>query len=244
MVQSMSLTVGKGVSQLAAGVAVKAAPDNFSLHATGAGPNLPVWRHQLFSDLFLDMPLAEAPSSSADPDRPSCTKRMGMALRLVCASLQHVRDSMKASGGDLPRDHLTNVMLHAIRLFDDGSKMCDKMPRSSSDSEGFFMFLATFMARIRVLRENESVIAPCTWVSADEQGKSEHGVFMVLTKTHEETACNYSIAIVNTGDGDGSLCYHGVAVDTTEGLILRNMAFQMQRIPNERIENTGTFTAT
>ena len=240
MVQSMSLSIGKGVSQLTGGVAqAAAAANNFTLHATGAGPNIPVWRHQLFSDLFMDMQLApDAPSSSssssaADPERPSCAKRMGMALRLVCASLQHVRDSRKASGGDLPRDHLTNVMLHAIRLFDDGSKMCEKMPRSSNDSEGFFMFLATFMARIRVLRENESVIAPCTWVSADDQGKGEYGVFIVLTKTHEETPNNYSIAVVNTGDGDGSLCYHGVAVDATEGLILRNMAFQMQRIPNE-----------
>ena len=247
MVQSITRVVEKSASQLGAGRSGgKTVPDKFTLSAIGAGPNMPLWRHQLFSDLFLDMQInsgTEASTSSDSEQRPSCVRRMGLALRMICASLQHVRDTQKAAGGDSglrsDHNHINNVMLHAIRLFDDGSKMCDKMPRSSSDSEGFFMFLATFMARIRVLRENESVIAPCTWISSDDQGKSEHGVFIVLTKTNEETSNNYSIAVVNTGDGDGSLGYHGTAVDATEGLILRNTAFQFCSIPNNRIENTA-----
>ena len=242
MVQSITTAIEKGATQLAGRIA-SAPPENFALDAIGVGLNVPVWRSQLFADLFLDLHVSSAepqvPAASEDA-RMSGVKRMGHALRLVCASLQNVRDGLKASSGDDPyRGHLNNVMLHAIRLFDDGSKMCEKMPKSGSDAEGFFMFLATFMARIRVLRENESVIAPCTWASGDDHGRSDHGVFIVLTKTHEETANNYSVAIVNTGDGDGSLGYHGVAVDSAEGLVLRNMAFQMQRVANERIENTA-----
>ena len=246
MVQSITRVVEKGASQLSSGRSGKAVPDKFTLSAIGAGPNMPIWRHPLFSDHFLDMQInagADTGPLSDSEQRPSCVKRMGLALRMVCASLQHVRDTQKAAGGDSglrgDHNHINNVMLHAIRLFDDGSKMCEKMPRSSSDSEGFFMFLATFMARIRVLRENESVIAPCTWISSDDQGRSEHGVFIVLTKTNEETSANYSIAVVNTGDGDGSLCYHGTAVDAAEGLILRNTAFQFCSISNDRIENTA-----
>jgi hypothetical protein len=62
------------------------------------------------------------------------------------------------------------------------------------------MFLTIFMIKFRSLRENESMIAPCAWVSGEDGG--EHGVFLVVTKTQEGTENDYAIA------GDRSLLFH------------------------------------
>ena len=60
------------------------------------------------------------------------------------------------------------------------------------DPEKFFMFLTIFMIKFRSLRENESMIAPCAWVSGADGG--EHGVFLVVTKTQEGTENDYAVA--------------------------------------------------
>ena len=62
----------------------------------------------------------------------------------------------------------------------------------SGDPEKFFMFLTIFMIKFRSLRENESMIAPCAWVSGADGG--EHGVFLVVTKTQEGTDNDYAVA--------------------------------------------------
>ena len=67
------------------------------------------------------------------------------------------------------------------------------------DPEKFFMFLTIFMIKFRSLRENESMIAPCAWVSGDG---GEHGVFLVVTKTQEGTENDYAIA------GNQIFCFH------------------------------------
>lgn len=54
------------------------------------------------------------------------------------------------------------------------------------------MFLTIFMIKFRSLRENESMIAPCAWVSGADGG--EHGVFLVVTKTQEGTDNDYAVA--------------------------------------------------
>lgn len=54
------------------------------------------------------------------------------------------------------------------------------------------MFLMIFMIKFRSLRENESMIAPSSWVS--EKDGSEFGVFLVVTKTQEGSDADYSIA--------------------------------------------------
>jgi hypothetical protein len=63
---------------------------------------------------------------------------------------------------------------------------------SLGDAEKFFMFLMIFMIKFRSLRENESMIAPSSWVS--EKDGTEYGVFFVVTKTQEGTDADYSIA--------------------------------------------------
>ena len=45
--------------------------------------------------------------------------------------------------------------------------------------------------------------------------------------------------VINTGNGDNSLDYHAASVDTTDGIILRNTAFQLKNIPNARVDNTA-----
>ena len=54
------------------------------------------------------------------------------------------------------------------------------------------MFLTVFMIKFRSLRENESIIAPCAWTS--ESNGSECGVFVVVTKTREDTDNDYTVA--------------------------------------------------
>jgi hypothetical protein len=70
------------------------------------------------------------------------------------------------------------------------------------DPEKFFMFLTIFMIKFRSLRENESMIAPCAWVSGGDGG--EHGVFLVVTKTQEGTENDYAVA------GDRTLLFFSV----------------------------------
>ena len=53
------------------------------------------------------------------------------------------------------------------------------------------MFLTVFMIKFRSLRENESIIAPCAWTS---ESNGECGVFMVVTKTREDTDNDYTVA--------------------------------------------------
>ena len=48
------------------------------------------------------------------------------------------------------------------------------------------------MIRLRSLRENESIIAPCSWVS--EASGCEYGIFLVITKTNDGTDAYYCIA--------------------------------------------------
>ena len=54
------------------------------------------------------------------------------------------------------------------------------------------MFLTIFMIKLRSLRENESLIAPCSWIS--ESSSSEFGIFIVVTKVNEGTDMDYNIA--------------------------------------------------
>lgn len=54
------------------------------------------------------------------------------------------------------------------------------------------MFLTVFMIKFRSLRENESIIAPCAWTSESKGG--ECGVFVVVTKTREDTDNDYTVA--------------------------------------------------
>ena len=63
---------------------------------------------------------------------------------------------------------------------------------SGGDPEKFFMFLTIFMIKFRSLRENESMIAPCSWTS--EISGAEYGVFLVVTKVKENTDMDYNIA--------------------------------------------------
>lgn len=48
------------------------------------------------------------------------------------------------------------------------------------------------MIKLRALRENESLIAPTSWVS--EKNGSECGVFLMVTKTQDDSDADYSIA--------------------------------------------------
>ena len=64
------------------------------------------------------------------------------------------------------------------------------------------MFLTIFMIRLRSLRENESIIAPCSWVS--EASGCEYGIFLVITKTNDGTDADYCIA----GTVEDYICFY------------------------------------
>ena len=77
-------------------------------------------------------------------------------------------------------------------------------------------------------------MAPTSFICEDG---TEHGVLVLVTKTRDNTDANYSVCIINTVEEKG-LKYHASAVDP-DGAPMRNMAFEMNNIPNDKILNTS-----
>ena len=189
----------------------------------------PIWHLPLFLDLFAD----EYKSSIIGEDSSAKTSAIGRlkyALYIVKTALHRV-NVMDQIGEGVP-----DVLLYAIKVINEGYETTLKVPAGNKDPTRFFTFLTAIMARIRSLQESESTIIPTSWTLEDG---TEQGILVVVTRTHDGTGTDFSLAVVNTGCGDKGLQYHASNVDTADGSILRNIAFELCNIPNDKIVNTA-----
>jgi hypothetical protein len=188
----------------------------------------PIWYQPFFLDMYAD----EYKSKFVPKDTHATTsgiKRMHVALHAVRISLMRVNPDDQLDG-------LREILQHSLRVFTEACDMCERIPAKSGDHNKFWSFLATFVVRVKTLAESESLVVPVCWPYAD--GK-EHAVLIVVTKFRKGTDSDYSLAVINTGDGERGLDRHAVTVDNEDGNILRNLSFQLVNIPNERITNTA-----
>jgi hypothetical protein len=112
------------------------------------GENIPIWRHPVFADLFVDCKFSDPENSISGDTQPRDAKnhaisKMGRALKLVCVSLQKARelfisnDNYSNDADKLKGGHLSRVLLHNISVFNEGSKLCEKIPSKTGD-DGFY----------------------------------------------------------------------------------------------------------
>ena len=116
--------------------------------STGIGENIPIWKHPIFSDLFVDYytphPSPISPSLPGDPraarvDNNKTIKKMCKSLKLVTLALQRAREFFIVprnkinSDEDLRNDQLSQVLLHNIGIFNDALKLCEKLPANSGN---------------------------------------------------------------------------------------------------------------
>ena len=134
---------------------------------------------------------------------------------------------------------MREVLLHCIKIFSETCDVCDQVPVHTDDPVRFFSFLSFLMIRIRALRESDTIVLPTSMV-VDETTGEEHGIILVVTKTRGNTDANFSVAVINTSSGRHSgLDYHASCIEPSDGSVLRNMAFELNNIPNEKIENSA-----
>ena len=110
--------------------------------STAIGENIPIWKHPIFADFFVDIHVPHAaPQVVNDSKQPVITnftiKKMSVALRFVSVALQRARETFvnsknKISNEDEVRnEYLSQVLLHGIGVFSDGSKLCEKLPANT-----------------------------------------------------------------------------------------------------------------
>ena len=103
------------------------------------GENIPIWRHPAFADFYVDFhvphptPVAAVESKNVVISN-TAVKKMSVALRFVCMALQRAREvfinakNRISSAEEVKNEYLSQVLMHSISVFNDGSKLCDKLP--------------------------------------------------------------------------------------------------------------------
>ena len=108
------------------------------------GENIPIWRHPAFADFYVDF---HVPHPTPPPVVESknivitnyAVKKMSVALRLVCMALQRAREvfinakNRISSAEEVKNEFLSQVLLHNISVFNEGSKLCDKLPAGTGE---------------------------------------------------------------------------------------------------------------
>jgi hypothetical protein len=203
--------------------------ESYALDPMEGSEKCPIWHLPFFLDLFAD----EYKSSIVGDDGASklpAIARLKYALFVVKTALHRV-NVMEQVG-----DGVQEVLMYAIKVINEGYENTNRVPANSKDPTRFFTYLTTLMSRIRTLQESESTIVPTAWVYEDG---TEQAVLVVVTRTHEGTGTDFSVSVVNTGDNEKGLKYHASNVDPGDGSILRNVAFEICNIPNDKVFNTA-----
>jgi hypothetical protein len=203
--------------------------ESYALDPVEGGEKSPIWHLPFFLDLFAD----EYKQNIVGDDnatKTSAIMRLKYALYVVKTALQRVNVMEQIGEG------VQDVLMYAIKVVNEGYENTNRVPANNKDPTRFFTYLTTLMSRIRTLQESESTVVPTSWVYEDG---TEQAVLVVVTRTHDGTGTDYSVSIVNTGDSDKGLKYHASNVDPGDGSILRNIAFEICNIPNDKIVNTA-----
>ena len=201
------------------------------LDKSGLEKARPVWHQPFFLDLFAGgykERLVEKDPQMATP----AVKRFQLSFHAVKQVLQRAISDENTTASV----EMGEVLQHCLKLFSEACDLSDQIPVHTNDPVRFFAFLSIIMIRIKALRENDVVILPTSWVVPETN--SEHGVIIIVTKTREATDANFSLAVINTGTEHG-LDHHAVFVNPEDGGTMRNLAFEMNNIPNEKITNTA-----
>ena len=189
----------------------------------------PIWYQPFFLDLFAGGYKQRLVENDPYQKVPAITR--------LHDSFHVARTMLERAMGDGDHCHTSemhSVCSHCLSLLNDACDLTAQIPVYSNDPVKFFSFLTFLTIRIKAMRENDSIICPTSYVTQDG---TDHGVILIVTKTRYNTDSNYSIAVVNTSQSNG-VAYHASAVDSEDGSILRNLAFELNNIPNEKIQNS------
>jgi hypothetical protein len=221
----------------------------FSLESLGLEVGIPIWKHTIFADLFCGGRQRRAAKTTVPTAAPQGTSHkashfvecLKTSFRFISQTFQdyllHEGVAMETRGTSI-----NSVIKQIVKTFDTGHNICDSLPLDNSEPAKMLLFLEKFMGKLRFLEVGESVLAPFSWTSNDEEGcerGSVGGVVLIVTRTGRDSETDFSIAVVNACDFDCSLQYHAASIDPESGAQLRNLAFQFCNVPNARIDNTA-----
>ena len=129
--------------------------------STAVGENIPIWKHPVFSDLFVDYyvphpslipPILPGDARAARVDNNRTIKKMSKSLKFVCLALQKARDSFINSRSkmsteeDIRNERLSQVLLHNIGVFTDAFKLSEKIPVNT----GNLLFLPFLISQFKI----------------------------------------------------------------------------------------------
>ena len=215
----------------------------FSLNEEGDEQKAGIWTQPFFHDLFTSVIIKRMERRL---DQPPLT-RMANAFHAVRMAINQVKGLSR-------RDNdISDVLSLVSSAFKEASDVCKDIPIDTNDHQKFTDFLASFMSRVKHLRQGEIVISPCVWstsstivTTTNEDGTplkktvyDYHGVIVLIYRTAEGTEEDFSLTVVNTSKVNGGLDYHAVEVDNSDGALLYNLAFELVSIPATRIQNTA-----
>jgi hypothetical protein len=212
----------------------------FSMNDNDEDQRAGIWKQPFFHDLFTGAIIKRTETKS---DIPPLT-RLANAFHAVRLAIGQIK-------GLARRDNEISELLSLVSSsFKEARDVCNEIPVNANDHQKFSDFLARFMSRIKHLRQGEITISPCIWsvssttVDEPEGGGKKlvheyHGVVLLVYRTNESGNEDFSVTVVNTGKDNGGLCYHAAEVDSADGSLLYNLAFELVNIPNSRVQNTA-----
>jgi hypothetical protein len=186
---------------------------------------VPIWHQSFFVDLFLDPFKRNLIDKDPSEDQPAL-QRMKYAFHVVKIAFD------KIGLIDHRNNDIKNVLHKVSKLVIDGLEICCNFPTNTKDPNLFYEFLVLVTKRVHSLNQNDSTIFPLFWNRNDN---TQHGIFIIVTKTSDRLHNIYSLTVINTCNRDNGLDYHAVNIDTYDGSILRNVAMEFPNISDEKI---------
>jgi hypothetical protein len=218
----------------------------FSLNEEGEDHKAGIWSQPFFHDLFTTAMIKRSEGNKQETTPPLI--RMANAFHSVRLAINQVKNVAR-------RDNdISEVLSLVSSSFKEAGDVCKEIPIHCNDPQKFADFLARFMSRVKHLRRGEITISPCVWNTStavvvtqkEEDGsvskttiQEYHGVIILVYRTGESGEEDFSLTVVNTSKENGGLDYHAPEVDSADGSILYNVAFELVGIPNSRIQNTA-----
>ena len=192
----------------------------------------PTWYQPWFLDFFAAGYKRKIIDVDSDPyiKKPAATR-----ARQSITSMRTILERAKLEGVYFDDPAMAEVNSHILQVFSEACELTEQLPAHTNDPVRFFSFLTFLMMRIKAMREGGIVMVPTSFICEDN---TEHGLLVLITKTRDSTDANYSVCIINTVEEKG-LKYHASSVDPSDGAPMRNLAFEMNNIPNDKILNTS-----
>ena len=193
--------------------------------------DIPIWKQFVFLDYFCDNYPEYTTRLMEDSVKVPAILRMKRALQLVLLCLQKSKTFKHSS------QELHDVANLAVAVFEEGIDMADSYATHATDNNRMFVFLVRFMERVKSMRIGDILVVPTAWQLKD---KSQHAILVCVRRIDEDTENDFSMTIINTGAGkERGLDYHTFTIDLTDASILRNLSFELKKVPNMKVGNTA-----